>query len=80
MSGQGSPGICGICGHPVEPEAAFVNIGPTDWTDPSKPKTRQWIPAGSEIHGWSPFVVEHPACFVSVNGQEALDDLQAHSF
>lgn len=79
MSGQGSAAICDICGRPIEADAGFVNIGPTVWTDPSKPKSRRWVPPGSDIHGWTPFVVEHPTCFVAVNGQEALDHLKAQS-
>lgn len=79
VSGEGSPGICDICGLPIDSGTGFVNIGPTDWTDPSKPKSRRWVPAGSDIHGWTPFVVEHPSCFVSINGQAALDDLRSHS-
>lgn len=79
MSGQGSPGVCDICGQTVEPNAAFVNIGPTDQTDPSKPKPRRWVPAGTDIHGWTPFVVEHPSCFVGVNGQAALEELKTQS-
>ena len=79
VSGQGSPGMCDICGQPVEANAAFVDIGPTDWTDPSAPKSRRWVPRGTDVHGWSPFVVEHPKCFVEVNGPEALDSLMASS-
>lgn len=71
VSGQGSPGICDICGRAVEANGAFVNIGPTDWSDPSKPKSRRWVPAGTDIHGWTPFVGEHPPCFAEVNGQDA---------
>jgi hypothetical protein len=76
VTGQGSPGICDICGRPIEPDGAFVNIGPTDWTDPTKPKSRRWVPAETDIHGWTPFVVEHPSCFVRMSGQEALDRLK----
>lgn len=72
MSGPVSPGVCDVCGQRVEAGQAFVNIGPTDWTDPSKPKTQRWVPAGADIHGWTPFVVEHPACFTEVNSEDAL--------
>jgi hypothetical protein len=56
-------GICDLCGQAVRPGEGFVNIGPTDWTDPSKPRSQQWVAPGTDIHGWSPFVVEHPGCF-----------------
>jgi hypothetical protein len=79
VGGQGSPGVCDICGRPVEPDTAFVNIGATDWTDPSIPRFQRFVPAGSEIHGWSPFVVEHPECFSHVNGPDALDLLRTSS-
>ena len=75
-SGQGSPGVCDICGRPVEANSSFVNIGPTDWTDPSKPKAQQWVSSGTDIHGWTPFVVEHPTCFAKINGEDALTRLQ----
>lgn len=59
--------------RPVEPSDAIVNIGRTDWTDPSKPKFRRWVLAGTDIHGRSRFVVEHPECFAQVNGEDALE-------
>lgn len=77
MRGQGSPGICDRCGQAVEPYAAFISIGPTDWTDPAKPKAHRWVPEGTDIHGWTPFVVEHPQCFAQANGEDALDRLKA---
>jgi hypothetical protein len=60
----------------VQPDAAFVNIGPTDWNDPSKPRSTRFVPQGTDIHGWSPFVVAHPACFALTEGQEAFDALR----
>lgn len=75
MTGQGSPGVCHLCGQAVLPDAAFVNIGPTDWNDPSKARSTHFVPEGTDIHGWSPFVVAHPDCFARTDGQEALDGL-----
>jgi hypothetical protein len=75
MGGQGSPGICHVCGRPVAPGEAFVSIGPTDWNDPSKPKFKRWVPAEEEIHGWTPFVVAHAGCFARDEGSDALNAL-----
>jgi hypothetical protein len=72
MSGQGSPGLCNYCQEQIEPNAAFVNIGPTDWNDPEQPTSRSFVPQGTEIHGWSPFVVAHPDCYAAEEGPDEL--------
>ncbi len=79
VSGYASPGVCDICGQPIEACAAFVNIGPTDRTDPSRPRTRRWVPARTDIHGWTPFALDHPHCFAEVNGQGAPDRSMAQT-
>jgi len=61
-----------VCGKSVAPNAAFASVGPTDWNDPARPKSKRWIPEGTDIHGWTPFTVAHPACFESVEGSTAL--------
>lgn len=75
--GQGSPGVCHVCGRAIAPDGAFVHIGPTDWTDPSKPKTKRFVAEGTDIHGWTPFVVAHPECFAHEEGDEVLRALIA---
>jgi len=70
-----SIGKCHICGDEVPLGASFIDTGPTDWADPSAPRQVRWIPVDEDIHGWSPFVIAHPACFVRENGVEALVDL-----
>lgn len=72
MTGQGSPGRCHLCGEDVQADAAFVNIGPTDWNDPAKPKSKWYVAEGTDIHGWTPFVVAHPDCFARDEGDEEL--------
>jgi hypothetical protein len=52
-----------------------VNIGPTDWNDPDKPKSKRYVPEGTDIHGWTPFVVAHPECFARDEGVEVLRGL-----
>ncbi len=47
VSSQGSPGICDICGVQIDSGTDFVNIGPTDWTDPSKPRPGAGCPPGA---------------------------------
>jgi len=65
-------GPCSICGEEISFGAAFINVGSTDWHDPEKPKSARWVPIDEDIHGWSPFVSEHPACYAH---QEGLDEL-----
>ena len=72
MSSQGSPGKCTFCGTPVAPMAEFVSIGPTDWNDPTRPKSRRWVPAGTDIHAGTPFVVAHGSCYSAAEGAEDL--------
>jgi hypothetical protein len=59
----------------IEPDAAFVNIGPTDWNDPTKPRSMRFVPPRTDIHAWTPFEVEHPDCFVRENGEDAVSEL-----
>lgn len=77
MPGQGSVGPCHVCGANIEPDAAFVNIGPTDRNDPDRPTKKRFVREGTDIHGWSPFVVAHPTCFAQLEGEAALDALIA---
>ena len=72
MVGHASPGPCAVCGRTIQENSAFVNTGPTNWNDPSASKTRTWVAAEHEIHGWTPFVVAHPACFEEQEGSDAL--------
>ncbi len=67
--------MCHICEQEIPPDAAFVNIGPTDWNDPTRPKSMRYVPAGTDIHGWTPFVVAHPACFAEQEGSDVLSIL-----
>jgi hypothetical protein len=75
VSGQGSVGPCSVCGAEIEADAAFVNIGPTDPHDPDRPKSTRYVCPGTDIHGWTPFVVAHPSCFAQVEGSAALHTL-----
>lgn len=59
----------------IEPDAAFVDIGPTDRNDPSTPRSMRYVPPGTEIHCWTPFEVEHPQCFVEENDEDSLREL-----
>lgn len=65
-------GVCQFCGDPVPLGASFVNTGPTDWDDPAKPPSERFVPVDEDIHGLSPFVVSHPACYANDQGVEAL--------
>jgi hypothetical protein len=65
-------GVCSVCGQQVAVGAAFINIGPTDPHDPDKPKSERWVPVDEDIHGWSPFVIVHPACYARQEGVEKL--------
>jgi hypothetical protein len=67
-----SIGTCHVCGLDVTYGSSFVNIGPTDWNDPGKEQSKRWVPADEDIHGWTPFVVAHPVCFVQDEGVAAL--------
>lgn len=69
--------MCHVCGQAIAPDAAFVDIGPTDWTDPSKPKAKRFVAEGTDIHGWTPFVVAHPECLAHEEGDEVLRALIA---
>jgi hypothetical protein len=65
-------GPCGVCGHDITSGSAFINIGPTDLNVPDKPKYVRWVPVDEDIHGWSPFVTMHPACYAQQEGIERL--------
>ncbi len=75
-------GACSACGQPVAAGASFSNIGPTEWTDQSKPKQERFVPVDDDIRGWSPFVLNHPACSAGERGLDALLELvdQPHRF
>jgi len=74
-------GVCSVCGDPVKAGAAIVNSGATDWVaDPTKPKSEQFVPVDEDIHGWSPFVLTHPACYVDERGLDALLRLVDESY
>ncbi len=68
----GGLGPCSICGRDIALGAAFVNVGPTDWNDPDRPKSERYVPVDEDIHGWSPFVTIHPACFAQDRGLDHL--------
>ena len=70
-----SIGTCHVCGLDVAYGSSFVNIGATDWTEPSKEQTSRWVPVNEDIHGWTPFVVAHPVCFARDKGVAALGAL-----
>lgn len=65
-------GSCHVCGQPVTAGSSFINTGPTDASNASKPNTHRWVPVDEDIHGWSPFVLSHPACFAAENGVSEL--------
>ncbi|MEY2474223.1 MAG: hypothetical protein QOK28_3552 [Actinomycetota bacterium] len=52
--------------------ASFIDTSPTDWNDPTRPKSNRWIPVDEDIHGWTPFVITHPTCFAREFGIETL--------
>lgn len=56
-------GVCSICGLTVAAGESFINTGPTDSSDPIKPRSVRWVPVDTDIHGWTPFVLDHPACW-----------------
>jgi hypothetical protein len=66
-----------MCGQPIKPYEPFVNSEPTNVRDPSETRRRWLVPAGTDIHGWTPFVVAHPECFAQVHGREALAQLKS---
>jgi hypothetical protein len=74
------PRQCAVCGKPIEAAAPLVDTGPTDWLhDPSAPRRSRYIPAGTDIHGWTPFETSHPPCFASVHGDHELAELMAEA-
>jgi len=48
--------------------AAFVAIAPQDAPEPRF----RYVPADTDIHGWSPFVIAHPECFARSDGDAVL--------
>ena len=77
-----SIGPCSACGKPIAFGASFVNMSPTDYGDRDKPRAARWIPVDEDIHGWSPFEIQHPACFADHAGIERLIALvdESHRF
>ena len=78
MSGEANGadyGVCEHCGRPVGQGTAFVNTGPTDWANPQEPKQVRYVRSGADIHGWTPFVLTHPACWAEEHGSAALQEL-----
>jgi len=67
-----SIGPCSSCGQPIEVAASFIDIGPTDFGDPDKPRPVRWVPVDEEIHGWTPFEIQHPRCFAHAVSLERL--------
>ena len=63
---------CSICGKVIELGESFINVGPTDWNEPGRPKPERFVPVDEDIHGWSPFVTMHPWCYAQ---QEGIDKL-----
>jgi len=68
-------GPCAVCGRPIAAMSSFIDTGPTDPMDPDKPPYAKWVPADEDIHGWTPFVLKHPACYAEERGAQALVDL-----
>lgn len=68
-------GPCAVCGRPIAAMSSFVDTGPTDPADPDKAPYEKWVPADEDIHGWTPFVLKHPACYASERGVQALVEL-----
>lgn len=77
-----SIGPCSACGKPIAFGASFIDISPTDQSDRDKPRAARWIPVDEDIHGWSPFEIQHPACFAEHAGIERLIALidESHRF
>ncbi len=48
---------------------------PTDRNDPERPTKKRFVREGTDIHGWTQFVVAHPACFAQLEGGAALHAL-----
>src|SRR6476620_11617641 len=65
-------GVCDLCGQTIPLGSSFINVGPTDRRDPDRPKALRFVPVDEDIHGWTPFVVEHPACFAATHGVVAV--------
>jgi hypothetical protein len=68
-------GVCSVFGQGVLVGEAFIDTGPTDWNDPIKKPSVTWVPVATDIHGWSPFVVAHPACWAR---EHSIEDLVLH--
>jgi hypothetical protein len=67
-----SIGPCSTCGQPIEVGASFIDIGPTDYSDPDTPRRVRWVPVDEDIHGWTPFEIQHPRCFAQTVSLEQL--------
>jgi hypothetical protein len=58
--------------RPVWQGESFINTGPSDMNDRTKPDSVSWVPAETDIHGWSRFVVGHRACW---SQERRIEDL-----
>jgi hypothetical protein len=67
-----SIGICAVCGQSVAFGDSFIDTRPSDWNDPTKVSESRWVPVGTDIHGWSPFVLTHPVCWLEQYSPEDL--------
>ena len=67
-----SIGVCHLCGQDVALGSSFIDTGPTDSKEPTRPPSVRWVPVEEEVHGWSPFVIAHPSCYAAENGVDAL--------
>jgi hypothetical protein len=65
-------GVCAVCGESILAMSSFVNTGPSDMNDPGKAPYERWVPVDEDIHGWTPFILKHPACYASERGVQAL--------
>ena len=65
-------GICSVCGHGIESRAAVINTGPTELSDPATLPVSRRAPVGTEIQGWSSFVLTYPVCRAREHSVEDL--------
>ena len=65
-------GTCSVCGRGVASGESFINAGPTNWNEPTTLAESRWVPVGTDIHGWTPFVLSHPVCWAREHSVEDL--------